>query len=161
MTRRQYLAAASAAGVASVFVPAVGTCAPSRNFLSVNELNGLPALSIGGGSALSSDFVFWAKNWAWTNTAIEFKITAPYQYSISGINSALNFRLNGRVGKTSSQELRWTIDLDASRQILDVIGGGISFKFNLDDFRNQLGDPELLPGNRGWTWGRPNAARLE
>jgi hypothetical protein len=161
MTRRQYLAAAGVAGVASVLMPTVGTCAPSWNFLSVDERNGLPTLSIGGASALSSDFVFWRKNWVWTNTDTKFQITAPYQYSITAINSALNFRLDGRVEKTSSQQLRWKIDLDASRQTPDVVGGGISFKFDLGDFRGQFGDPELLQGNRGWAWGRPNAARLE
>ena len=161
MTRRQYMAAAGAAGVASVFMPALGTCAPSWNFLSINETNGLTALSVGGGSALSSDFVFWAKNWAWAGLDTQFKVTAPYQYSITGISSALNFRLNGRVQKTSSRQLRWTIDLDASHRTPDVIGGGISFRFNLADFRNQFGDPELLPGNRGWSWGRPDATRIE
>ena len=35
----------------------------------------------------------------------------------------------------------------------DVIGGGISFKFDLATFGSRMGDPELLPDNRGWRWG--------
>jgi hypothetical protein len=146
--------------IALVFMPAVATCATSWD-LSVDERNGLPALSIGRASAMSSDFAFWGKNWAWAGLDTKFKITAPYAYSITGINRALNFSLNAHIERTSNQGLRWDIDLEAPSSTPDVIGGGISFQFDLDSFRPQLGEPELLPDNSGWTWGRSSAATLE
>ena len=45
---------------------------------------------------MSSDFVFWGKNWAWANFSKEFKVTAPYEYSIVGKNQALNFAITAR-----------------------------------------------------------------
>src|SRR5207253_478859 len=33
-------------------------------------------------------------------------------------------------------------------------GGGPVFRFDLANFAGELGEPELLAGNRGWTWGR-------
>ena len=46
--------------------------------------NGLPAILKGGGAAISSDFVFWGKNWAWANLSKVFKVVAPYDYLIVG-----------------------------------------------------------------------------
>ena len=81
---------------------------------SIDQRNGLPSILKGGGAAVSSDFVFWGKNWAWANFAKEFKVIAPYNYSIVGQDQMLNFALNGRVTKASNQQLLWEFDLNAS-----------------------------------------------
>jgi hypothetical protein len=65
---------------------------------SVDQVQGRPGLSLfGGGSAMSSQFVFWAKDWTWDGLAAQFKIVAPFDYAISGTDQALNFGLSGRV----------------------------------------------------------------
>jgi hypothetical protein len=51
----------------------------------------------------------------------------------------------------------WTFDLDAHDE---VIGGGIVFKFDLANFGSQFGKPELLPDDRGWSWGGPGGTRV-
>lgn len=73
--------------------------------VNVDQRNGLPALSKGGGTAMSSDFGFWGKNWTWAGFSREFKVVAPYEYSITGQDQALNFALKGRVRKSSTQRL--------------------------------------------------------
>ncbi len=128
---------------------------------SIDQRNGLPSILKGGGAAVSSDFVFWGKNWAWANFAKEFKVIAPYNYSIVGQDQMLNFALNGHVTKASNQQLLWEFDLNASGATSDVIGGGIAFKFDLASFGPELGEPELLPDNRGWTWGGRGGLRIE
>ncbi len=128
---------------------------------SVDQREGLPGLSLGGGSAMSSQFVFWGKNWSWAGLATQFKVLAPFEYAISGTNQALNFGLSGRVTKPSNQQLVWTFDLDAAATATDVIGGGIAFRFDLAAFGSQLGEPQLLPDNRGWSWGRPGSAQIK
>ena len=110
---------------------------------------------------MSSDFVFWGKNWAWAGLSKEFKVVAPYEYSIVGTDQALNFALTGRIRKASNQQLVWEFDLDARNATTDVIGGGIDFALDLTNFGSELGEPELLPDNRGWAWGRSEGTRVE
>ncbi len=128
---------------------------------SIDQRNGLPSILKGGGAAVSSDFVFWGKDSAWANLAKVFKVVAPYNYSIAGQDQMLNFALNGRVTRASSQQLRWEFDLNASNTTSDVIGGGIAFRFDLANFSSEVGEPELLPDNRGWSWGRRGSTRME
>ena len=88
-------------------------------------------------------------------------MVAPYEYSIVGKDQVLNFALNAHVTKVSNQTLVWDFDLDAFGQVSDVIGGGIAFKLDLETFGSELGEPDILPNNRGWTWGRQGGNRIE
>lgn len=128
---------------------------------NVDQQEGLPVLTKGGTTALSSGFVFWQKNWAWAGLQSEFKIDAPFQYTVVGKNTALDFDLASRIKKPTSQQLVWKFDLNSHSTLSDAIGGGISFKFDLATFGSELGEPELLPGNRGWAWGRERGSRVE
>jgi hypothetical protein len=128
---------------------------------SVDQRNGLPTVSIGGATAVTSDFAFWRKDWVFSGLATEFTVFAPFRYGVAGKNQGLNFDLNARIGKESDRQLAWTFELDARSTTPDAIGGGMSFKFNLASFSAQLGEPELLPGNRGWAWGTAGGARME
>jgi hypothetical protein len=127
---------------------------------SVDE-NGLPTLSKGGAPAITSEFVFWGKDWQWAGLSTNFRVVAPFQYSIIGESPVLNLSLGGRVEKPTPQRLTWTFDWEGRSSLKDVIGGGLAFQFDRDDFRGELGDPELLPDNRGWSWGRPGGTRVE
>jgi hypothetical protein len=128
---------------------------------SVDQRNGLPAVSKGGSTAITSDFAFWGKNWSWADLSEEFKVVAPYEYAIIGTDRALNFALTGRIAKASNRQLVWEFDLDARNATSDAIGGGIVFHLNLMSFGSELGEPELLPNDSGWTWGRNKNARVE
>jgi hypothetical protein len=128
---------------------------------SVDDAAGLPLLSRDGTVALSSAFLFWGRNWAWADLQTQVKVTAPFEYSIAGKNATLDFNLAGRIRKASDRQLVWEFDLDARSASSGVIGGGISFKFDLANFGAELGEPELLPDRLGWTWGRAGGARIE
>lgn len=128
---------------------------------SVDQREGLPAISRGGAAALSSNFAFWGKNWAWAGQEAEFKVVAPFEYSDVGKNRALDFDLVGKIRKSSNQQLVWEFDLNARRTTTDATGGGVAFKFDLATFGPEMGDPELLPANRGWVWGRAGGSRAE
>ncbi len=128
---------------------------------SVDQSQGLPTLSIGGGRAMSSAFVFWGKSWAWANSVAQFKVVGPFEYGVSAVVQGLNLDLVGHISKLSERQLVWSFDLNAAETKNDVIGGGISFQFDLANFASQLGEPSLLPGNRGWSWGRSDSARVE
>lgn len=140
-------------------MPAIASPVPLA--VTVNQRQGLPVLSVGGGKAMSSVFVFWGRAWKWAGTKTNFKILAPFKYSISGRNSLLNFNLSGKISRRSGQQLVWRFNLNAATTKTDVIGGGISFRFDLADFKRLFGEPQLLPNKRGWTWGRPGGPQVE
>jgi hypothetical protein len=146
---------------------ALATCCISNIALAspwsagVDERSGLPTLSKGGNVALSSAFVFWRANWVFADEQTEFEVRAPFIYSIAGKNQALNFDLAGRITRASDRQLVWEFDLDVHSASSHVVGGGMSFTFDLSSFGSELGEPELLPGNLGWTWGRTNGSRIE
>ncbi len=129
--------------------------------VNVNETNGLPAASLGGLSVLSSNFVFWRKNWSWAGLSSRVRVIAPFDYDVSGDSRALDLDLSGHVSKPSERQLIWDLDLNARTATPDAIGGGISFRLNLPALSSQLGEPELLPENRGWAWGHEGGPRME
>jgi hypothetical protein len=138
-----------------------GVAIASSWSVSVDERSGLPTLSKGGNVALSSAFVFWRADWVFADEQTELKVRAPFEYSIAGKNQPLNFDLAGRVTKASDRQLVWEFDFDAHSASSRVVGGGISFTFDLADFGSELGEPELLPANIGWAWGRAGGSRIE
>jgi hypothetical protein len=127
----------------------------------VNDREGLPAVSIGGAAAVSSAFAFWGKNWTWAQLDSQFKILAPFEYTIAGTNNSLQFDLSGRVTKASQTNLRWELEMNARTGTPSAIGGGMVFKFDLATFAATMGEPVLLPANRGWTWGKVGGNRME
>jgi hypothetical protein len=128
---------------------------------SVDERSGLPTLVRGGSPALVSALTFWEKNWAWTYLAGEFKVNGPYRYSLVGQNKALDFDLNAQIQKEDGQKLTWNFAVDAHSMKPDVIGGGIVFRFDPALFPGEMGEPALLPDNRGWSWGNAQGRRIE
>jgi hypothetical protein len=144
-----------------LLAPAVPAAAGTGWTLRLNETNALPLLEKGGRTALMSNFAFWASNWKWTDLSTKFAIRSPQSYSVTGKNEGLGFTLDGQVTRTGPAEMRWQFVLDAAKSVDGVMGGGMVFKFDLEAFGAELGEPELLPGNQGWTWGKSAASRLE
>jgi hypothetical protein len=116
----------------TLVIVAIETCSSpslSANWeISIDQKTGLPLLSHGGSSALSSQFVFWSHNWAWADLSLRFDTVSPYVYTIAGSSTALNLSLDGVVKKSLPQQLSWKIDLNARAALSDVIGGGMSFR---------------------------------
>ncbi|MDP3818621.1 MAG: cellulase family glycosylhydrolase [Methylotenera sp.] len=126
----------------------------------LNGDNGLPELSKGGNGVVSSSFIFFDKNWGWTELESNLKVTSPGQYILKGTNKTLDFDMNANISKVSNQRMLWDIDLDAKKSRKDVVGGGISFSFDIDNFGQELGNPKILSDNSGWTWGE-GKSRIE
>lgn len=128
---------------------------------SVDERSGLPMLARGGSPIVSSAFAFWGSNWSWTHTQTTFTVTAPYRYSLSGENKTLDFDLGAEIQKENPQKLVWNFSLDARSLIEGISGGGIVFKFDLANLAGEMGEPQLLPDNAGWSWGQTQGRRIE
>ncbi len=130
---------------------------------SVDEKTGLPQLTKGGAVAMTPSFAFWGAKWSWAGmeTGTGLKTLAPFHYELTGKSAALDLALSADIQKPSGQQLIWTLNLDAPTARKDVVGGGMVFKFDLANFGAEMGEPVLLPDNRGWSWGRNGKARME
>ncbi|MGV8919511.1 MAG: glycosyl hydrolase family 5 [Pseudomonas sp.] len=120
---------------------------------SVDEHSGLPTLTRGGKPAMASSYSFFGSNWEWANLSASFKVNAPYSYSVVGTNKTLDFDLATQIQKQDEKTLAWHINLDAHSLKSGVIGGGIVFQFD-PALAGEMGAPQLLPDNRGWSWGK-------
>jgi hypothetical protein len=130
---------------------------------SVDEKTGLPQLTKGGANAMTPSFAFWGAKWSWAGLEVGsgFKTLAPFQYTLAGKSRGLDLDLSADIQKNHERQLVWTLNLDARSARADVVGGGMVFKFDLVNFGAEMGEPALLPDNRGWVWGRDGKARLE
>lgn len=138
-----------------------GAAGASQWTLSVDDGSGLPRLSQAGGAAMSGNWVFWAGNWSWADFDAQLAPAGALQYQLAGRSRKLDFQLQAPVTRAAPQQLQWALTLDAASSQTPVIGGGMSVKFDLATFGAEMGEPELLPRNQGWTWGKPGGTRIE
>jgi hypothetical protein len=147
------------AAISACFLAGLGEASPWQ--AGADEQQALPSMSLGGVRALTSSYAFWGRDWAWASPATSVKSTGPLQYSSETKVPALHLDLSARIHKATDRQLVWEFDLDAHASSAGVVGGGISFVFDLADFRGELGDPELLADNHGWAWGHAGGRRIE
>jgi len=134
---------------------------PASWSLHVADRDGLPELKADGVPAFTTSFAWWDAQWKWAEQQTQFAVQAPFRYAISGRIPALDIQLSGRALRSADQELSWDLGLAAGSARPHAIGGGLSFVFDLPAFGKRLGEPELLPGNAGWRWGRKDPCRVE
>lgn len=156
--RRTDDAAAAGAATATATAPQP-VSSPWR--VTIDDRSGLPIVSRGGASAVTTTYAFWGTKWSWASMRPVVRPVSAVHSELSGTVGKLNLELTGEVRKESDRRWTWKLDLDASQPASDVIGGGMVFAFNLDGFNAELGDPVLLPDQRGWRWGRDGGPRLE
>ncbi|MHC8332718.1 glycoside hydrolase 5 family protein [Pseudomonas sp. LB3P25] len=128
---------------------------------SVDEHSGLPMLARGGSPVIASSFSFFGGNWDWTYFPTGFKVNTPYNYSLTGQNKPLDFELTAQIQKEDEHKLTWNFALNAHSMKPGVMGGGIVFNFDPALFAGEMGQPVLLPDNRGWSWGNAQGRRVE
>lgn len=128
--------------------------------VSVDESSGLPKLIKGGGAALTSSFIFFDKNHTWAHLDTAFKVQEAGTYKLIGTNPTLGFTVDANISKVNNQQLTWDFSLDSKAGRTETIGGGITFKFDLANFANTLGEPEILADKSGWVWGK-GSQRIE
>jgi len=127
--------------------------------VSIDEQNGLPVVTQGGGPGMSAKFDFWAQDWSWTGFQTALSVDGPGRYTLQGLNKALDFELKAAITQVQPQTLAWDFDLDAHSRQRDVIGGGMVFQFDPAQIAGAMGAPQLLADNRGWSWGGTEQGR--
>lgn len=89
----------------------------------------------------------WGKDWDWVGVDIKEE-----NGKLSGAIEEFDTTLSGTLSRDGAGRLRWQLDLDVKRDLLDIIGIGFQFYFNRDAPGLENVAPELLDDNRGWRW---------
>jgi hypothetical protein len=117
--------------------------------------NGLPVVMLGGVPVATFQYVYWGKNWAWAGQTQKSDLTAPLSYRVSGKVANLGLTLEAQTQRAATPDrlaLAWRYQ--AAADMAEVIGGGLSVRFNLRAAQELMGEPELLADGKGWAWGR-------
>lgn len=141
-----------------LLVPVARAVAPAG--LQVASTTGLPALMLGGGAVMETQYVFWGPQWSWAGLDARAERKAAFSYQYDGASPRLGLKMQGEVAPLGADQLRWRWEFEAEADKPGVMGGGLSFRFNRLATR-WLGEPEVLPGNQGLAWGRAGAGRIE
>ena len=145
---------------ACLLVTGTWATAASPLTISVSDQTGLPDVQIGG-PAVTTQYLFFGANWAWSQQDAKVALTAPFNHTMGGANKALGLAMNGSARKQGENQWVWQWEWLAERAMPEAIGGGMVFKFDLAAYAARMGEPMLLPDKRGWAWGKAGGERVE
>lgn len=135
-------------------------CAMPTWYIQLSERDSLPLASAGGQPGFTSNWAFWGKQWKWASAHAKMTGGGAQGYQLAGEVSDLGVRWSGSAKRTDAQTLTYDLRMLADRSQSDVVGGGATFKFDLNTFGDVMGKPTLLPDNTGWQWGQAGGAQL-
>lgn len=128
--------------------------------LTIDDATGLPRLTKGG-PAMRAEYVFWGPGWSWAEHRLDLWAKGTFARDWTSAVPALGLSGQGSVRRSDERTLTWRWNVKAASDRPGAIGGGIAFKFDLEAFGRELGEPELLPGQHGWAWGKAGRERVE
>ena len=138
-----------------------GANAAPRWTSSLDEATGLPTLEVGGERADSPGYGFWGDNWRWAGISVKLDTVEPGRYRTDGVSKGLGLTMKTQVVR--QPEGGWSVDFDfdAGSGVASANGGGMLFHLDQATWNATMGDPVLLPDNRGWRWGRDGGPQEE
>jgi len=103
---------------------------------------------------VSAGYVFWGADWKYAGAQMRLDASSLRRRTFSGQVQDLDLKIDGRIASPAPNKLNYTWNIDAQRDLKNIIGGGLEFRLVLDSpsFGKRPGDPVLLPDNRGWKW---------
>jgi len=111
-------------------------------------------VSCGQSPVIGAEYIFWGADWKYASANMKLDVSDVRRRSFSGHVPALGLKISGDVASPAPNRLKYTWNIEAQRELKEIIGGGMEFRLVLDS--PALGpkppDPVLLPGNRGWKW---------
>jgi len=135
----------------------IAVCLPAQagtTSLSFNEKNGLPVLTLDGVNIMQARYDYFGQAWSWQNITSTFSVDSPLRYSFAGAISGLNLTFAGAATVQADASAVWFANYDVTAPSANVIGGGITFLFDMKNFSGIMGTPTLLPDKKGWSWGK-------
>jgi hypothetical protein len=99
-------------------------------------------------------YVFWAEGTQSAGPQLGVTARTRGRIDVRGIVDRLGLRIQGAAWPLSSRELRLELDVEASRPLTGITGGGLTWTLKLDSpsFSDKPGEPKLLLDKTGWRW---------
>ncbi len=110
-------------------------------------------ITVSQAPVVKAQYAFWAENWKWAGAQLELQ-NCPTGYVVSGNVPQLGLKIDGTVTSPKAGRLRYTWNIQASRELDGIIGGGLEFRLSPDSpaLGDQAADAVLLPNHTGWKW---------
>ncbi len=101
-----------------------------------------------------SNYCFWDTGWKYAGAAMKLDSGTADDTPFTGNVGNLGLTFRGTFASTAANELQVTWNIDASRDLEGIIGGGLEFNLVLDSpaLADTASEPVLLPNNTGWRW---------
>ena len=103
---------------------------------------------------VQADYVFWGTNWDYASAQITAGPSRAGANRLSGSVEDLGLRVDGMIISGRPNKLRYMWNIRATRDLKDIVGGGLEFNLSLDSpsLGSSNAQPVLLDNNRGWRW---------
>ncbi len=103
---------------------------------------------------VTANYAFWDADWKYAGAQMKLDASSTGPKLFSGEVSGLGLKIKGRVVSLAANKLKYTWNIEAQRDLTDIIGGGLEFRPVLDSpsLGKKTPEPVLLDGNRGWSW---------
>jgi hypothetical protein len=160
MTALRRLLAPLGLAAACSFVHAAPAPGP-RWTTSLDEASGLPVVEAGGAPAVKPSLAFWGPNWQFAYLKPELTPAGPGRYAARSEGKRLDVKLDEQAERHPDGSWTLSFTMDGGSGTPGTSGGGLGFHFDLATWRATMGEPELLPDNRGWRWGREGGPQVE
>jgi hypothetical protein len=111
-------------------------------------------VSLRGAPLMTMDFVFWGGDWKFADSRFGREGFEGETAKLFGNVEPLGLAIDGRIENRSVNEIVYTFEIDAARDLRKIIGGGIQFNLARRSAAvpANAADPELLPERGGWRW---------
>ena len=106
-----------------------------------------------GSQVMSFHYLFWGQNFSWANPVVKNTRTADGVTSFEVDVETLGLSIGGKIRKAGPGEIAIDYAIAASKQLDDVVGGGIEFNLSLDAaVPGKENLPVLFAEQRGFQW---------
>ncbi len=122
--------------------------------------NGLPEIRFRSAVVVTAGLPFWGAKWKYAGCRMNRGKASGGAIPFSGEVKNLGLKIEGSIVNDPANVLTYTWKVNAERDLRGIIGGGLEWKLRLDSPvlqapDKEVGEPALLPGNKGWTWPAP------
>jgi Cellulase (glycosyl hydrolase family 5) len=117
-------------------------------------------------SIVGAKYVGWGKHWEWANVGLKTdklaKHRGHHRFDYTGDVPKFDMNFTNAV-EVGEDKISWDYQWQKKAEHMDAIGVGIEFSLNLRSptFNGPQPDPELLPGNAGWSWRMADGQKIE
>ena len=132
----------------------VGQALTAGPEIAPSDRSGLFVISEDSSPLVESHYVGWGAKWSWDGARVKVGTAGGNATPFTLRFAKLDVDADGQWQSSAQNRMAWDYEFRFNKDQNGVIGAGIEFKLKLDSpaLGGAKNDPELLEGNRGWSW---------